>query len=67
MLKDGIGDADALLKKTDEAGDVDVDDIVRGACVDQDVDASPRHHTCFVHGVKPIIMRLLSMSSLSDS
>jgi len=46
---DGDGGVNVLLLETNEAGDVDVDDVVHGACVYQDVDASVGHHTCQVH------------------
>ena len=66
------GGVEALLLDVDEACEAKVDDVVRGTCVDQDVDASARHHSCKVHGgqprttdyVVPIIMRRLLSTSL---
>ena len=46
---DKDGGVDALLLETDEAGDVDVDDVVCGACVGQDVDTGPGHYSRQVH------------------
>jgi hypothetical protein len=48
-VADKDGGVDALLLETDEVGDVDVDDVVCGARVNQDVDASPGHYSRQVH------------------
>jgi hypothetical protein len=44
VAADKDGGVDALLLETDEAGNVDVDDVVCGAHVDKDVDACSNHH-----------------------
>ena len=47
---DKYGGVDALFQKADEVGDIDVDDVVRGARVNEDVDACARHDPHQVHG-----------------
>ena len=46
---DKYGGVDALFLETNEAGDIDVDDVVCGTHVNDDVDACPGHHPRQVH------------------